>query len=93
MVLLRSALQLASLPYHNHQYGAQMIVFVSYVPRQRRFSAHRAGLAEVHASSLSELRAKLAAVRPEQKITMHLSRAARVEVARRRGTPLPGGWT
>ena len=30
-----------------------MIVFVSYVPRQRSFSAHREGLGEVRASSLN----------------------------------------
>jgi hypothetical protein len=32
-----------------------VVVFVSYVPSMRRFCAHREGLAEIRAGSLSEL--------------------------------------
>jgi hypothetical protein len=48
---------------------------------------------EISASSLSELRAKLAEMRPDAEFRFALSRAAKVEVARRRGVPVAMGWT
>jgi len=59
-------------------------VYVSYIPRLRSFSAHRLGLGEVNASSLSELCSKLAELQPGVEIKLHLSKVARAEIARRR---------
>jgi hypothetical protein len=70
-----------------------MIVFVSFVPRLKRFSAHRAGLDIVTAASLPELRALLAEMTEGTEVTLHLSKVARAEVARRKGTPIAVGWT
>jgi hypothetical protein len=74
--------------------GAEvMIVYVSYLPPRRSFVTHREGVGEISASSLSELRARVAEMSRETKIVLSLSRGARAEVARRRGVPVPGGWT
>jgi hypothetical protein len=72
-----------------------MIVWVSYVPRQRRWTAHRDGLPELAASSLSELRALLAEAHGGAAVRLHLSKAARAELARLRngGQPVAVGWT
>ena len=70
-----------------------IVVYVSYLPTPRQFTAHRDGLPGISAGSLPELRAKVAAaVPPEQKFTLSLSRAARAEMARRRGVPVQAGW-
>jgi len=78
---------------HGGPARAQHLGDALYIPPRRRFVAHREGLSEIWASDLKELRAKVAALRPEHRIVFALSRAARVEVARRRGAPVPGGWT
>ena len=71
-----------------------VVVYVSYIPPSRLFTAHREGLPSLSAGSLPELRARVAAaVPPEQKFTLSLSRAARAEVARRRSEPVQVGWT
>ena len=72
---------------------AHHIVYVSYLPPRRQFTAHRDGLPGISASSLPELRARVAEACPEAKIVLSLSRAARVEVARRKGAPVEIGWT
>jgi hypothetical protein len=70
-----------------------MVVFVSYVPRLRRFSAHHVDLGEVHASSLPELRALLAERCGGAEIRLALSKVARAELLRRRtGGPVAVGW-
>jgi hypothetical protein len=71
----------------------KMIVFVSYVPRLKRFSAHRTGLDTVTAPSVPELRARLAEVCGGAAVRLRLSKVARAEVARRRGEPVAVGWT
>jgi hypothetical protein len=71
-----------------------MIIFVSYVPRTRCWSAHCAGLDTVTAPSLPELRALLAEACGDAAVRLHVSRAARAEVLRRRnGAPVEIGWT
>jgi len=64
-----------------------LVVYVSYIPRCRQFAAHREGLPGISASSLPELRARVAEACPEAKVVLSLSRAARAEIARRRGAP------
>jgi len=69
-------------------------VWISYVARTRSWSAHRAGLPDLTASSLPELRARLEEVCGGAAVRLHLSRGARAEVARRNGgTPRAVGWT
>jgi hypothetical protein len=73
---------------------APLDIWVSYVPRLRCFSAHREGIGTMQASSLRELLAKIAEAMPEAEIKLHLSKVARNEASRRRGTPVaPVGWT
>lgn len=71
-----------------------MIVWVSYVPRQRRWTAHREEMPEVTAASLPELRAALRAeVGGGPVIRLALSKVARAELLRRRtGGPMAVGW-
>jgi hypothetical protein len=73
--------------------GNHVVVYVSYLPPRRQFTAHREGLPGISASSLPELRARVAEACPEAKVVLSLSRAARTEVARRRGAPVQLGWT
>jgi hypothetical protein len=68
-------------------------VRVSFTLRPKRFVAHRDGLPEISASSLPELRALLAEAHGGAAVWLHLSRRARAEVGRRRGTPIAVGWT
>jgi hypothetical protein len=70
-----------------------MIVFVSYVPRLKRFSAHHTELNTVTAPSLPELRARLAAVTGGAAVRLHLPKVAQAEIARSRGEPVAVGWT
>ena len=59
-----------------------IVVYVSYLPPRRLFTAHRDGLPGISASSLPELRARVAEACPEAKVVLSLSRAARAEMAR-----------
>jgi hypothetical protein len=68
------------------------VVYVSYLPPLRQFTAHREGLPCLSASTLPELRSLVAEACPEAKVVLSLSRAARVEVARRKGEALQVGW-
>jgi hypothetical protein len=70
-----------------------VVVYVSYLPPRRQFMAHREGLPSLSASSLPELRARVAEACPEAKVVLSLSRAARAEIARRKGEPVEIGWT
>jgi hypothetical protein len=70
-----------------------IVVYVSYLPPRRQFTAHREGLPSLSAGSLPELRARVAEACPEAKVVLSLSRAARAEVARRNGAPVEMGWT
>ena len=70
-----------------------VVVYVSYLPPRRQFTAHREGLPSLSASSLPELRSLVAEACPEAKVVLSLSRAARAEVARRKGVQMQMGWT
>jgi hypothetical protein len=70
-----------------------IVVYVSYLPPRREFTAHREGLPSLSASTLPELRSLVAEACPEAKVVLSLSRAARAEMARRKGGPVEIGWT
>jgi hypothetical protein len=70
-----------------------IVVYVSYLPPRRQFTAHREGLPEISAGSLPELRSLVAEACPAAKVVLSLSRAARAEVARRNGASVDMGWT
>jgi hypothetical protein len=70
-----------------------MMVWISYVPRQRRWTAHRQGLPELAAPSLPALRAALREeVGGGEEIRLVLSKVARAEIFKQRGTPVAVGW-
>ena len=69
----------------------RVTIYVSYIPQKRTFSAHKEGLCQVRAASLSELCKKIAEALPEAEFSLHLSKVARAEVARRKtGGPMAG---
>ena len=70
-----------------------LVVYVSYLSPRRQFTAHREGLPSLSASTLPELRSLVAEAYPEAKVVLSLSRAARAEIARRKGEPVEIGWT